>query len=231
MTKASVHYQGDQGRQYFAERFTGDQDFGRRYQSRYFITYCGAEKTVLDFGCGDGTILRALPAARRLAVEINPYCLEKIANFNVHLDLPIAVRQTIDDWEDAIADVTISNHALEHVLAPFDMLRGIYRVLRPGGVFVLVTPFDDWRGKGQREWITGDRQNHLYTWNPLNIGNLLTEAGFEVQSSRLISSAWSPKMFWIHRWFGEAGFSAACGLLARVLQRREVLSVAIKRAD
>lgn len=80
-------------------------------------------------------------------------------------------------------------------------------------------------------WAAGDRQNHLYTWNPLNIGNLLTEAGFDVQSSRMLSTAWSPKLFWVRRWFGDRAFSIACRMFARLRQRREVLTVAKKPSD
>lgn len=228
MTKPSARYQGDRGGDYFAEagRFSGAQDFGRIWQARIFAPYCGPDRTVLDFGCGDGTILRAVPAQRRLAVEVNPYCLEKINLRNAGLTPPIVTREQLSAWENCIADVVISNHALEHVLDPYNSLLEMRRVLRPEGVLVLVTPFDDWRATGQRKWTSNDKQNHLYTWSPTNIGNLLTEAGFQVQRSCLRSTAWSPKIFWVQRLFGSAVFSATCSLLASLLVRREVLSVA-----
>jgi SAM-dependent methyltransferase len=228
MNQVSSRYLGQRGREYFGDagRFTGVQDFGRIWQSRHFAPYCGNESVVLDFGCGDGTILRALPAARRLAVEVNPHCIERIEGFNARSGPSIEVRPSIDEWGSEIADVAISNHALEHVIAPDRALRGVLRVLKPGGMLVLVTPYDDWRGRGQRDWVPGDRQCHLYTWTPLNIGNLLAEVGFEVVSSRLATTAWSPRMFWLDRWFGRSAFALGCTFLSRVVQRREVVSIA-----
>jgi SAM-dependent methyltransferase len=228
MNEVSNRYLGQKGREYFGDagRFTGAQDLGRTWQSRHFGPFCDHESVVIDFGCGDGTILRTLPAARRLAVEVNPHCIERIDSFNAQSGPSIEVRPSIDDWGSEIADVAISNHALEHVIAPDRALGGILRVLKPGGTLVLVTPYDDWRGRGQRAWIPGDRQHHLYTWTPLNIGNLLSEVGFNVASSRLASTAWSPRIFWLDRWFGRSAFALGCALLSRIVQRREVVSIA-----
>lgn len=227
MTKVSSRYLGSKGLQYFgaAGRFDGKQDPGRRWQARYFRPFCTPENVVLDFGCGDGTILRSVNARRRLGVEINPHCIEKIRTMNCQLNVPLEVRSRVDDWDDGIVDVAISNHALEHVIEPFDMLRTLLFKLRPGGRFILVTPYDDWRASGSRNFGPGDAQNHLYTWSPRNISNLLREAGFEVESSRLVRSAWSPKIFWINRVLGARAFAAACLILSILLKRCEVLTI------
>jgi SAM-dependent methyltransferase len=224
----SRHYLDKEGKRYFDERFTDEQEFGRRWQSRYFATYCDETMTVLDFGCGDGTILRALAARRKLAVEVNPHCVRRIEGTNSRERVPIEVHAGLDEIETGSLDVVVSNHSLEHVPHPLATLRDLHRVLASGGVLVLVTPFDDWRSGGCRSWTPGDRQNHLYTWTPMNIGNLLKEAGFEVRSSELQSTAWSPRIFWVHRRLGERAFALACRLLSSALDRREVLSVAFR---
>jgi SAM-dependent methyltransferase len=222
----SRHYLDEQGERYFVERFTDDQEPGRRWQSRYFAPYCDETKTVLDFGCGDGTMLRALSAYRKLAVEVNPHCVRCIEETNGRQAVAVEVHARIAPIPTQSVDVVISNHSLEHVPHPLATLREFHRVLRPGGRLVLVTPFDDWRSDGSRRWKPGDRQNHLYTWTPMNIGNLLIEAGFEVESSELQSTAWSPRLFWIERALGGRAFSLACRALAATLDRREVLSLA-----
>ncbi|MCB1797278.1 MAG: class I SAM-dependent methyltransferase [Gammaproteobacteria bacterium] len=228
MSEVSTRYQGEKGREYFeaAGRFGGDQDLGRIWQSRYFVPFCSSDTTVLDFGCGDGTILRNLPAGRKLGVEVNPYCLERIAAMNAAQPVPLEVRSGVAEWGEGVADLAISNHALEHVLEPFQVLRGIFAALRPGSTFVLVTPFDDWRAKGQEKWDPTDGQNHLYTWTPTNIGNLLIEAGFTVQSSTIVTSAWTPKIFWVWRMFGDRAFGFASRLVALLKSRREVVTIA-----
>lgn len=225
MNKSSEHYLGDKGKQYFGERFADDFTFGRNYQTHYFAPYCDGDSILLDYGCGDGTMLRKLPAKKKIGVEVNPHCHKKIQELNNGLSCPLNVFDNIESIEDNAAEIVISNHCLEHVQSPYYVLKEIKRVLVPGGIFVMVTPYDDWRQKDQSKWSPGDRQNHLYTWSPVNLGNLLVEVGFDVQEVHMSTSAWSPKIFWIHRYLGNTAFKIACNLLSRLLQRREVFSL------
>lgn len=176
MIETSAHYIGERGKEYFSGRFDERQSFGRRYQSRYFVPHCSPDKVLLDYGCGDGTILRQLPAVRKFGVEVNPLCRNKIHQLNEDLPCPITVFESIETIDDDSVDVAISNHCMEHVPHPFTVLSELKRVLAPGRRLVLVTPFDDWRQKGKSSWTPGDKDNHLYTWNPMNLGNLLFEA-------------------------------------------------------
>jgi len=102
------------------------------------------------------------------------------------------------------------------------------KVLKPGGRLVLMVPFDDWRDAKYREWQLGDRDNHLYTWSPLNIGNFLTEAGFAVDWAKLITSAWSPKFMGLRRFLPPLIFSTICQVFAQIRHRRQVLCLAHK---
>lgn len=224
----SRRYQGAAGAEYFQAHFPTTQAYGRILQSQHFRPYCRDDLRLLDFGCGDGTILRALPAKLRIGIEVNPTCVAKILHDNETQQPPIDVRRDLADVADASIDVAISNHALEHTLHPTETLAQLRRVLVGGGRLVLVTPFDDWRSPGHRRWQPDDRNNHLFTWTPLNLGNLLTEAGFVVAETRLLSRAWSPRLFWIRRRLGTAAFDLACAALARLRHRREVFALARK---
>ena len=153
---------------------------------------------------------------------------EKIEELNTELQIPITVVADFCQIDDDSVDVVISNHALEHVPEPFWTLNEIKRVLVHGGRIVLVTPFDDWRANRPACWRPHDPDNHLFTWSPQNIGNLLVEAGFKVLETRLCRTAWSPKIFWIHRLLGDRVFRIACYMLSRALHRAEVFSVAYK---
>jgi SAM-dependent methyltransferase len=88
----------------------------------------------------------------------------------------------------SIADLVISNHALEHTLHPVLELRELRRILRPGGQLILWLPLDDWRA--QQSPRKGDKDNHLYAWTPLSLGNLLLETGYRVDRVRVVTSAW-----------------------------------------
>ena len=208
-------------------RFDDRQRLGRQFQGRYFAPYCNEQKILLDFGCGDGTILHQLPAKEKYAIEINEHCHKIILERNKNEKIPVRIFSDTNTIRDESVDIVISNHCLEHVTNPFGTLQEIHRVLRTEGEFVLVVPFDDWRSPSNKRWQPGDKDNHLYTWSPLNIGNLLSEAGFGVKEVQLKSFAWSPKIFWT-RYFGETVFTFACSVLSRIRNRREVFCVATK---
>lgn len=181
-------------------------------QARVFAPYCRSDLDLLDFGCSDGLMLRELPARRRVGVEINPVARAACSGLD-------ALYEALPAVPDASVDVAISNHALEHVPHPLATLGELHRVLRPGGTLVLVTPLEN----PSRKWRPQDRDQHLYTWAPLNMGNLLTEAGFTVQSVSLRWACWHPRMFWT-RSLGL--FDLASWALGHLLSRREVLAVA-----
>ncbi len=171
-------------------------------------------------------MLRELPSKSRSGVEVNPAAINSIHSFNETAELPIILHETLNDAPTASADVVISNHCLEHVPDPLTALREIGRILDISGTMILVVPFDDWRSPVNLKWEPGNPDNHLFTWTPLNLGNLVTEAGFNVQKVELQTFAWSPKLFWVHSILGESVFRMACRAFSKIKNRREVLCVA-----
>lgn len=218
----SQRYLGDQGREYYELGFSSETEIGRLYQSRHFRPYCSEEKTVLDVGCADGFFLHNLPAKQRLGVEVNPKAIQICQERSIQNNCPITIYRDIREIQNHSVDVVLSNHCLEHIPEPFQILQEVRRVLKPDGVFLLVVPFDDWRQRGHRTWRSNDLNQHLYTWCPLNLGNLVTEAGFHIRELALKTSTWSPRLNWIHRSFGPSAYSFACHFLSFVLNRREI---------
>ena len=217
----SDHYQGDSGKHY-QESFAG-AEFYRRFQVElYFRDHTTPDDTVLDFGCNDGLFLSCLEARRRIGIEANAAAREQRVSEEIEVHADIAAVQ------DGIVDVAISNHCLEHTLAPFETLKQIHRVLKPGGKFVLVLPFDDWRSSIHRNWRPQDPDNHLFTWSPMNIGNLLTEVGFSVESAEHTQYALSNKLQPLLRFFGRRAFLGAASLLSRYRKRSEVVAISYK---
>lgn len=231
MDTTSAFYRGDSGKAYYDKKFGRRMAMGREYQLRYFRPHCREDLDLLDFGCANGLSLRRLPARKRVGVEINPTAIEEARRLARCEELHVDYYLTLAEIGDESIDVAISNHCLEHVAAPCDVLRQLNRVLRAGGKLILVVPFDDWRLKKNRMWQPSDPDKHLFTWSPLNLGNLVNSAGFSEINCKCITSAWSPRFFWVKRYLGDWIFGVACFCYSMATNRREVVCIARKASS
>jgi SAM-dependent methyltransferase len=154
-------------------------DLKARGKIRTFQPYVRETDTVLDFGCAGGSLIGGLRAARRIGVEIND-----VARDEAQRVYGIEACRSLAEVDDGTVDVVVTNHTLEHLASPYEALLQIRPKLKPDGRLVIVVPIDDWRA--QRRWYPGDINRHLFTWTPLNLGNLLDEAGYAVQEQRII---------------------------------------------
>ena len=171
----SDHYAGKKGVAYFKFQNEGGLQRGQ-INSRKFAQYINEDDRVLDFGCADGALLTQLNCKTRVGVEVNPVAREAAIKNGINAVEALAL------IENESVDVIISNHVLEHVHQPLEQLRSMKEKLVVGGRLVIFLPIDDWRS--QSEFHGVDINNHLYTWSPKLLGNLLTEAGLEVDFAR-----------------------------------------------
>ena len=129
------------------DRFMSDYDVTRRsWLIAREIGRLGGltRKQVLEVGCGTGRISKMIAECGcRLTVnDISPRLTAavsaKIGCAGIPgdcLQLPLA---------DSSFDAVISSECIEHTQAPYDAVREMYRVLRPGGPLVLTTPNKLW---------------------------------------------------------------------------------------
>jgi SAM-dependent methyltransferase len=167
------HYRGEAGARYFLyqSRFA---DVVAQLSARKFAKYIRPSDVVLDFGCGGGFLLSLLNCTRRLGIEINPIA-RRTAEAN-----GLTCFETLDEIGDQTLDVAISHHSLEHVPSPLFILAELQLKLKPGGLLLLIVPIDDWRT--QKRYDPSEINHHLYTWTPLLLGHLLSEAGFDTKT-------------------------------------------------
>jgi SAM-dependent methyltransferase len=178
--KADHLYTGERGADYYAQREKLRSVMAQRERAALFTDITDDNAVTLDFGCGNGVLLASLSAAQRIGVEISPLAAKEAEEY---LDLVVSDIAAIGDGS---VDRVISFHALEHVEAPAEVLRGIWRILKPGGRIKLVVPCDvPFRG-AQRLWRPNDVAMHLYAWSPSTLGNLLSVCGFEVQDATVV---------------------------------------------
>lgn len=207
---------------YNADYFRGHQaihEFGGWANLAKFEPHIRPEDTVLDFGCSAGYLLDNIRCSRKLGIELNP------------IPRGLAIAKGYEVYErtasvpDESVDVVISNHVLEHTKNPLGELELLHSKLKCGGKIVLAVPCE---GSGL-EFKPNDKDFHLYTWSPLNLGNLLTAAGFQVQQSRRYMHRWPPGVRRFGRQIGRPAFDFLCGLYALARPTHsQVLAVATK---
>jgi 2-polyprenyl-3-methyl-5-hydroxy-6-metoxy-1,4-benzoquinol methylase len=215
----SRHYLGEAGELYVTHRQSDAVHVGHRLNFEYFQPYLRETDVVLDFGCGNGGLLRVLKqhVQRVEGLEVNP------AAAHVARQSGCVVKGSLEDLPTSAYDRIVSNHVLEHVRDPIATLERLRASLRPGGLLLLKLPINDWRAAGERRWSREDVDHHLHTWTPKLLGNVLYEAGYDVESIRVVTSAWHPRLFPLMRFgLGAPAFWA----FAVLKHRRQLFAVA-----
>ena len=185
-----------------------------------FRPFIPKHATVLDFGCGGGFLLKELMPDRAIGVEVNPFALE-CARLN-----GVEVVDNISKIPDLSVDSVVSNHAIEHVSCPLDILREMYRVLKYNGIAVIVVPCD----AVSYPYSDGDRDMHLYSWSVGNMGNIARAAGFDVVGVSEYRHRFPPKWSVIYRLFGIGGLDMASRVWGLFYRRRsQVRLIASKK--
>jgi len=180
---------------------------GAKLNKFLFENFISKGDHLLDFGCGGGFLLNELSATQKLGIEINE------SGRNNAKELGVETVELISEVEDQWADVIISNHALEHVDQPLDVIKELFTKLKPNGKIIFVVPFER-----TNSYKANDINYHLYTWSPMNLGNLFHRAGFEVNEVKVVAHKWPPRFDQLVKLFGYKTFyimSKIYGILNR----------------
>lgn len=130
----------------FENRFRGPFDLIKERVSVYVDDLkhlANSKRTVVDIGCGRGELLTVLKESgiRAIGVDSNPSSVNSLKERGFE-----ASCEDLSDYFErtpsgSVAAITML-HVIEHL--PFDILlrtfSEIYRVLKPGGVFIAETP-------------------------------------------------------------------------------------------
>lgn len=154
----------------------------------------GKPGKVLDIGCGRGFLLRAFQQAgwdvtgTEMSKSAAAYACEK-------LGLRVRVGELAElNFPENSFDAVIMWHVLEHFPRPYEVLRQVHRVLRPGGVFLVAVPnFGSLEARIARDkWFHLDVPRHLTHFNGHALGRLMVDNGFlfEMVSTRALEYDW-----------------------------------------
>jgi SAM-dependent methyltransferase len=187
-----------------------------------FSDFITPQSNVLDFGCGPGLLLHTIDAADKIGIEINPIARDFAKSIGIEKVYP-DTSNVADGW----ADVIISNHAMEHVEDPIPKFREFYRILKPAGKAIVVTPYDS----VSKQFHEDDRDFHLFSWNPATIGNLAKACGFKVIDSAEIVHRWPPKAEQIWITLGPSVFHLACRIYGHLRRSGTQVRVIAQKPD
>lgn len=176
-------------------------------QTKFLKLISGNGQKVLDFGCGGGFLISSFSKnIDSYGVEINDvaraFAEEKgVKCFKRSADLPAEK-----------FDLIISNHALEHTENPLQELKNLRKSLVPGGKICIVVPLDN----KSYAYKPNDRNYHLFSWSPMNLGNLLDCAGLKVLESYPYVHKWVNYYSSFVKYFGWQLFHVACRLYGQI---------------
>lgn len=160
--------------------------------------------TVLDVGCGDGSVWQCFPGVRSLVldgVDLNPHELKLAAATGVYRNLILAdISQT---QPQQTYDFVVGNCSMEHVPNIHGALQGMRGLIRPGGQLILLVPANGWSksmklvsrlallsprlGMALSGAIDGFFQHH-HLYDATSWRLLVENAGYEVQEFSALGS-------------------------------------------
>ncbi|HEY3860528.1 MAG TPA: class I SAM-dependent methyltransferase [Verrucomicrobiae bacterium] len=223
--QAQRHYLGGAGRDYHkVKRGVPEQalPWVAALRARKFAPKIRARDVALEYGVGAGWNLAGLRCERKIGFDVSEFLEPSLRALGIEF---VADTHALPD---ALADVVICHHTLEHVMNPPDALTEMRRLLKPGGRLLLHVPLE--REEKYQSFNPAEPNHHLYSWNVQTLGNLVQECGFQVAGAGIgefgyarFAAVWASRLH-----LGEFGFRCARRMLHWLVPAFEVRLTAIK---
>jgi SAM-dependent methyltransferase len=159
----------------------------------------GAGRRLLDVGCGSGDFLQRMRSLgwEAVGVEPDPVAAARARSANLDVRDGLLVDAAFDD--DSF-DAIVLSHVIEHVHDPVGLLRECGRVLRPGGVLIVMTPNLDSVGHRRfgADWRGLEPPRHLHLFSSRSLSTCIRTAGLTLTGVRT-SARWVRGIWWVSR--------------------------------
>ncbi len=164
------------------------------------------DDTVLDVGCGDGAFISfcANQGAKVMFADIDS---EKVEEASRRLKgsaarevIPIVSDANPLPLEDSVASKVVAMEVIEHVEDPARFLRELYRVGKPGALYLITVP-DPEAEKVQKHFAPASyfqHPNHIRIIERSEFDQMVTDAGFTIERRTSYGFYWS--MWWFFFW-------------------------------
>jgi len=130
---------------------------------------------LLDVGCGRGDLVRTFGSLGLIASGLDR------ERSQAHVDIHIRYGDIESEpfpFDDEIFDVVFSKSLIEHLFDPTNFMKECFRILKPGGRIILMTP--DWNSQAK---IFFDDYTHRQPYNVTAVRDILKIFGFQKVNS------------------------------------------------
>ncbi|OQW92727.1 MAG: hypothetical protein BWK78_00775 [Thiotrichaceae bacterium IS1] len=163
-------------------------------------------RNILDLGCAGGHFLKVAKDRgwTPIGIEISPV-LASYATRYVGCQIFSSMNDVANNLKITM-DVIHSNHSLEHISNPYEIVKEAFFLLKPGGILVVEVPYEfgSWRDiiKLSLIRILGhlvaskffsppvDSLHHTYFYTPTTIQLLINKAGFIIEYLSTVNPAY-----------------------------------------
>jgi ubiquinone/menaquinone biosynthesis C-methylase UbiE len=142
------------------------------------------EGKLLEVGCGRGDMLKLMQEMgwHVEGVDFDHKAVQNAQKKGLRVSCGALEAQAYPDNQ---FDAITMSHLIEHVHDPVQLLNECYRILRPGGRVVIVTPNSDSWGhrKFASSWRGLEPPRHLHIFNHQSLTILSQNVGFRIERS------------------------------------------------
>lgn len=179
--------------------------------SRLYFTEADRKLAVLDYGCGLGQTVAALPNA-------SGYDASREAR-GVARAHGVKTLETPADIPRDFFDIVICRHALEHMPDPLEVLTALGTYLKPNGKLVLILP----KEKHYATPFAPDAHMHIYAWNFRCINNLLSLAGLRATLNDTLYNLGYRALLPLRKVIGVAGYELSTAIVGKLKNNGELV--------
>lgn len=161
--------------------------FARRYYAELVRRYApqgGAERELLEMGCGLGDLLGLLQDEFTCTgIDLIPYAIEQTRKNAPKVKAFLGDATDFSIWRANQLSVIVALHLVEHLPDPQQTLADMYRALRPGGLLLFATPHPEYalrRFKDRETDAIGKDKTHINCHVPSVWKTWCEQVGFTV---------------------------------------------------
>ncbi len=138
-------------------------------------------ESILDIGCGDGSLIAALSRlGYKQLTGIDPYLGADI----IKADYKLLKKNVEALKDDETYDVIMLHHSFEHVENPFEIMKHINRLLKSNGLCIIRIPVADSYACDfyKENWVQADAPRHIFLHSNKSMQAITAQNGLFVES-------------------------------------------------